>query len=101
MRNGWGYNNNRKDNKHKFVDSIYKKFENDNFKVYENKYKLYYGGYYNIIILFNKNKKTIKIIVSGKDCIGNKIKTIKQDITHLKTLKNIKDYINCYILKSL
>lgn len=93
MKRGWGYNSNRKNQSQQFVDSIAKYFENEKFKVYKNGIKLCRGGNYNVTILFNKQKKTIKLIMSGNDCGCDKIDTIQKDVTKLRTLKNIKNEI--------
>lgn len=101
MKCGWGYNANRKNQDTIFVDSIAKDFENENFKVYKNTVKLCRGGNYNITILFNKQNKSIKLVVSGTDCGCDKIETISKDVTKLKYIKSIKKYITENIIQLL
>ena len=94
MKRGWGYNANRKGEKEKAVDGLFKKFENDKMKVYESLDNSFYGNKLSIRILFNKEKGTIKAILTGKDMTGERIKPIEKDISNLKTLSKIKEYLS-------
>ena len=99
MGKGWGYNNNRKREIDLFIDSLYKKFENEQLKVYETQKEKYYANNLKIRIIFNKEKKTIKSILTGNNYNGEKMRPVNIDITELKTLRNIKKELY-YILEN-
>lgn len=90
MAKGWGYNNNRKNEKDRYIDSLYKKFDNDKMKVYETQKETYYINKLKVRIIFNKENKTIKLILTGEDYAGAKMRPYNKDISNLKTLKDIK-----------
>ena len=90
MAKGWGYNNNRKNEKDHYIDSLYKKFDSDKMKVYETQKEEYYTNRLKTRIIFNKENKTIKLILTGEDYAGVKMSPYNKDISNLKTLKDIK-----------
>lgn len=94
MAKGWGYRANRRSQGQIAIDGISNKFENEKMKVYESLDNLFYGGKLNIRIIFNKEKNTIKVILTGKDMTGERVQPIEKDITNLKTLSNVKKYLS-------
>lgn len=99
MAKGWGYKSNRRSQTQIAVDRLSIKFENDEMKVYESLDNLFYGGKLSIRIIFNKEKKSIKAILTGKDMTGARVKPIEKDVTNLKTLSNIKKYLSIDLIK--
>ena len=93
MAKGWGYKSNRRSQDKIAVDGLTIKFENEKLKVYESLDNLLYGANLNIRIIFNKEKNTKKAILSGKNMAGERIKPIEKDISKLKTLSKIKEYL--------
>ena len=98
MKRGWGYKANRRSQIQKAIDGLSIKFENEQLKVYESLDNLFYGGKLSIRILFNKEKKSIKVILTGKDMTGARVKPIEEYVTDLKSLKNIKEYVSSYLI---
>ena len=88
---GWGYKGtNIKTQYEKVTDNLNKVLDNDKFKVYSSMNNLFYAHIVNVRILFNKESKTTKVIISGTNPQGERVKPISKDVTELKYLKNIK-----------
>ena len=90
MAKGWGYGR-KKSQEEKAVDGFHIKTNDENFKVYQSLNNLYRGCNVSIRILFNKKKRTIKVVMTGTNMMNNRIEPMTADVTSLKTLSNIKN----------
>lgn len=88
---GWGYKGTNVKGQHeKVTDGLNKVLDNEKLKVYSSMNNIFYAHTVSVRVLFNKENKTIKVIVSGVDAQGERISPITKDVTELKYLKNIK-----------
>lgn len=87
MGKGWGYG--RKASKFDILKhGLRKILDNEHKKIYTYDNYNYYGDWFNIKIIYNKQLKTKQIILFNKY-----LKPYKEDISNLKSLDQIIEYL--------